>query len=84
MAPKLLIIEDSNSIANVINRIGLSLGYQTTIAKSFAEVKVILANNPKFFAATIDVNLPDAPNGEAGKSLTQAKKQGISQLVLTL
>jgi len=80
LAPKLLIIEDSSSIANVINRIGLSLGYQTTIAKSFAEVKIILANNPKFFAATIDVNLPDAPNGEAIPYVLRSK---IPSIVMT-
>lgn len=64
MVPKLLIIEDSSAIGKVIERIGLSLGYQTTIAKSFAQVKTILANNPKFFAATIDYSLPDAIDGE--------------------
>lgn len=64
MVPKLLIIEDSSAIGKVIERIGLSLGYQTTIAKSFAQVKTILANNPNFFAATIDYSLPDAIDGE--------------------
>lgn len=80
MAPKLLVIEDSSSIAKVIERIGLSLGYQVTIAKSFAQVRSILATNPKFFAATVDVSLPDAPDGEAIPYVLQHK---IPSIVMT-
>lgn len=80
MAPKLLIVEDSTAIGKVIERIGLSLGYQTTIAKSFAQVKAILANNPTFFAATIDLSLPDAPNGEVIPYVLERK---IPSIVMT-
>lgn len=80
MAPKLLIVEDSTTISKVIERLGLSLGYQTTIAKSFAQVKAILANNPTFFAATIDLSLPDAPNGEVIPYVLERK---IPSIVMT-
>lgn len=60
----LLIIEDSQSIAKVIERIGLSLGYKVTKATTFAQVKKLLANKNDYFVATIDYGLPDAREGE--------------------
>lgn len=80
VVPKLLIVEDSVAIAKVIERIGLSLGYQPTIAKSFAQVKTILSHQPEFFAATIDLGLPDAPNGEV---IPYVLKHEIPSVVMT-
>ncbi len=80
MVHKLLIVEDNQSIGKVIEKIAMSLGFQVTIAQSFAQVKTILAHNPKFFAATIDVNLPDAPNGEVIPYVLQSK---IPSIVMT-
>ena len=61
---KLLIIEDNKPIAAVIEHIGSSLGYQVTIASSFAEVKRLLSRQQDFFIATVDYSLPDAFDGE--------------------
>lgn len=64
MSEKLLVVEDSNSIAAVIKKIGQTLGYQVTVAKSHADVERILHEDNNFFAATLDYNLPDAQQGE--------------------
>lgn len=64
MSKNLLVIEDSKSIASVIERIGTSLNYNVTVAYSFAEVKHLLAKPHDFFLATVDYSLPDANNGE--------------------
>jgi diguanylate cyclase (GGDEF)-like protein len=77
---KLLVVEDNPSIGKVIEKIATSLGFRVTLAQSFAQVKTILVNNPKFFAATIDVNLPDAPNGEVIPYVLQSK---IPSIVMT-
>ena len=65
MADKLLVIEDSKPIATVIRQIGEALNFEVTIAKTLAETEAILQSGTKFFAATIDYALPDAPSGEA-------------------
>jgi diguanylate cyclase (GGDEF)-like protein len=64
MSKKMLVVEDSKSIASVIERMGISLGYDVTIAPSFAVVKQLLAQKHNFFVATLDYGLPDAQNGE--------------------
>jgi diguanylate cyclase (GGDEF)-like protein len=64
MSKRMLVVEDSKSIATVIERMGSSLGYKVTIAPSFAAVKQLLAQKHNFFVATLDYGLPDAPNGE--------------------
>ncbi len=77
MSQNLLIIEDSPAISKVIERIGVSLGYQTTIAHSFADVKRLLSDNPDYYVATIDLGLPDAPNGEVIPYVLEHKIPGI-------
>ena len=80
MADKLLVVEDSRPIATVIKQIGEALNYEVTIAKSLAETEAILQGGTKFFAATIDYALPDAPNGE---SIACVLSHGIPSVVLT-
>ena len=64
MSKRLLVIEDSKSIAAVIGKMASSLGFDITYATSFAEVKALIGNDEKFFCATVDYSLPDALNGE--------------------
>lgn len=64
MSEHLLLIEDSQPIAQVIEHIAVSLNYKVTKATSFAQVKELLANNNDYFVATIDYGLPDALEGE--------------------
>lgn len=73
MTKRLLVVEDSKSIAMVIERMGRSLGYQVTIANSFAVAKHLISQGHKFFVATVDYGLPDAPNGEVVPFLIENK-----------
>lgn len=80
MSKKLLVVEDSLTIARVIKHIGLSLNFEVTVASSLAEVETILQGNTDFFAATIDYSLPDALDGEA---IPYILSHGIPSVVLT-
>lgn len=80
MSEKLLVVEDSKPIATVIRQIAESLKYEVTVATSLAEVEQILQGDTKFFAATVDYALPDAPDGEA---ISCVLTHGIPSLVLT-
>lgn len=65
MTKRLLVIEDSKHVGQVISHIGKSLGYEVTVATSLAQLQQILSKDPDYFLATIDYRLPDAPDGEA-------------------
>lgn len=80
MSEKLLVVEDSKPIATVIRQIAQSLKYEVTVATSLAEVEQILQGGTKFFAATVDYALPDAPDGEA---ISCVLSHGIPSVVLT-
>ena len=77
---KLLIIEDNNAIASVIDRIANSLGYLVTIAHSFSEVKDLLASQPDFFIATVDYCLPDAYDGQV---IPYVLEHNIPSIIMT-
>ncbi|MEQ3512402.1 diguanylate cyclase [Pseudoalteromonas sp. BZB3] len=64
MTRRILIIEDTPTIARVQKHIAVSAGYEADIAKSLAQTKELLDNN-SYFCAVVDFILPDAPNGEA-------------------
>ncbi|SON48819.1 response regulator [Vibrio tapetis] len=77
---EMLVVEDNNSIATVIQQIGQSLKYKVTVAKSLAEVKEILAVKTDFFVATIDYSLPDAYEGQA---ISYILRHDIPSIVVT-
>ena len=77
MAKKLLVIEDSKHVGQVIVHIGKSLGYEVTLVTTFAEVKTLLEKPHDFFLATIDYRLPDAPDGEVIPYVLQHDVPGI-------
>ena len=64
MTRRILIIEDTPTIARVQKHIAISAGYEADVAASLAETKALLNNN-SYFCAVVDFILPDAPNGEA-------------------
>jgi CheY-like chemotaxis protein len=80
MSKRLLVVEDSKSIALVIEKMAVSLGYAVTIAHTFAHVKVLLAQKHSFFLATVDYGLPDAPNGEVVPFILQ---HDIPSIIMT-
>lgn len=63
---KLLIVEDSDMVTKVLRHIlQQNLPHEAVFTASLAEAKAVCANTPNdFFAALVDLNLPDAPNGE--------------------
>lgn len=65
-ATSLLIVEDSHLQAKIIAQRFASLtGFELLIAHSLAEAQLLAdQNKDDLFAAVVDLNLPDAPNGE--------------------
>ncbi|MBQ4798409.1 diguanylate cyclase [Pseudoalteromonas sp. MMG006] len=64
MTRKILIIEDTPTIARVQKHIALKSGYEVDIAESLAQAKELLSKST-YFCAVVDFILPDAPKGEA-------------------
>ncbi|WP_369434277.1 response regulator [Psychromonas sp. MME1] len=62
----ILVVEDSQMFTRMLTRKIESVDQFEVIAvASFNELKLLLAENRHtFFASLLDVNLPDAPNGE--------------------
>jgi len=61
---KLLIIEDTPTIAKVQKHIGLKIGFEVDVATSLAEAIELIEHN-NYFCSVVDFVLPDAPDGEA-------------------
>ncbi len=79
---QVLVVEDSRAILNVIaaflDRIN---GVESVLAMSLAEVEKHLATEAgRFFCAVLDLNLPDAPDGEV---VDVVRKHNIPIIVLT-
>lgn len=80
---KILIVEDSEMVTKVLRHLlqSQSLAYDAVYASSLAQAQAIYEQSPQdFFVALVDLNLPDAPNGEV-VDLTLSKK--IPTIVLT-
>jgi len=62
---KVLVVEDSRSFAaHVSKHIRQALGFGVVVATNLAAAKGVLEQDSDFLAALLDINLPDAPNGE--------------------
>ena len=64
MTRRLLIIEDTPTIARVQKHIAQKVGYEADLAGSLAEAKELISQH-SYFCAVVDFILPDAPTGEA-------------------
>ncbi|MCP5079093.1 MAG: response regulator, partial [Psychromonas sp.] len=62
----ILVVEDSVMFTRIIKRSVESVdSFKVIAVENFADLKRLLAENRyQFFASLLDVNLPDAPNGE--------------------
>ncbi|MCD4667989.1 MAG: response regulator, partial [Sulfurimonas sp.] len=61
---RILIVEDNKTLAKLISKkISESIGFEVDIAYNLKEAKLFLKMY-KYFVALLDLNLPDAPNGE--------------------
>jgi len=80
---KYLLVEDSPIVVKIIQHIGKTdTDIPCDIATSFSEAKELLTKNGKdhYLVAVVDLNLPDAPNGEV---VDYTIKQHIPTIVLT-
>ncbi len=72
----ILVVEDSRFFTTVLRRALESRpGFTMFHTKTLAETEALLAdpNRPEFLAALVDLNLPDAPDGEVVKVVVDAK-----------
>ena len=61
---RILIVEDNKTLAKLISKkISESIGFEVDIAYNLKEAKLFLKMY-KYFVTLLDLNLPDAPNGE--------------------
>jgi len=79
---RVLVVEDSKSFSTVLKQlIENTHGFEVDIAASFAETQTLLdSHHDRYFAATVDYHLPDAPDGEAIANVVDA---GIPAIVFT-
>ena len=64
MTRRILIVEDTPTIARVQKHIAQKVGYEADIAGNLAEAKKLISKH-NYFCAVVDFILPDAPLGEA-------------------
>ena len=61
---RILIVEDNQTLAKLISKkVSAALDYEIDIAHSLSEAKLFL-HKYDYFITLLDMNLPDAPNGE--------------------
>ena len=77
-----LVVEDSRAIRELLCGYLRQLGgFVIETAGSLAEARALLENDPqRFFVAALDLNLPDAPNGEV---VDHVLTRGVPVIVLT-
>ncbi len=77
-----LIVEDSVSVAELLReRIGECCGTQCAVARTLADAQALIAGTPLGFSvAVLDLNLPDAREGDVLDPIMDA---GIPSIVLT-
>jgi len=62
---KVLVVEDSEMVMKVLRHlIGQYPGYQPLFATNMQQAQELVSQHSDIFAALVDLNLPDAPNGE--------------------
>jgi len=62
---RILVVEDNKAVARLISsRVTQELDFMTMVAHSYEEARGILDESDIFFLAILDLNLPDAPDGE--------------------
>lgn len=77
----ILVVEDSAMVMKVIKHVlSQSPLIRVDYATSFAEAKALVEQNETYFAALVDLSLPDAPNGEV---VDYVLSQKVPTIVLT-
>ncbi len=74
---RILIVEDNKTLAKLISKkISETLEFEVDIAYSLHEAKLFIRMH-KYFVTLLDLNLPDAPNGEVVDYVLNHKNQAI-------
>lgn len=77
----ILVVEDSAMVMKVIKHVlSQSPFIRVDYATNFAEAKALVEQNDTYFAALVDLSLPDAPNGEV---VDYVLSQSVPTIVLT-
>lgn len=77
MSQKILVVEDNKTLAKLISKkIASALEIEVDVAYSMAEAKLFLKRY-KYFLTLLDINLPDAPNGEIVDYVLDKKQKVI-------
>ena len=80
MSERILIVEDNKTLAKLISKkIETALDFKVDVAYSLGEAKLFLKTY-KYFITLLDINLPDAPNGEI---VDYTLKKGNHAIVLS-
>jgi diguanylate cyclase (GGDEF)-like protein len=62
---RILVVEDSRAVSGFLcRRIEESLHFEPVAVYSLSQARSVLERDAGFFVAVLDLNLPDAPNGE--------------------
>ena len=78
---KILIVEDNKALAKLIaKKMEDNTEMQVDVAHSLAEVQAFLTKAKDYFITLLDLNLPDAPNGEV---VDFVASKGLPIIVLT-
>lgn len=78
---KILIVEDNKALSKlIVKKMQNALPFEVISAYTYQEAQKIVEENDDFFLALLDLNLPDAPNGEV---VDMIREYGIASIVLT-
>ncbi|MDO6567223.1 diguanylate cyclase [Alteromonas sp. 1_MG-2023] len=78
---KILVVEDSLTVRKVLSKLLESNPHLSPVlCETFTEAKLLLEKESDFLAAVVDLNLPDAPNGE---SVELSLSYSLPTIVLT-
>lgn len=78
---KILVVEDNQALSKLIaKKISLNTDFDVDIAHTLEEAKNFLSSSNKYFIALLDLNLPDAPDGEI---VDYMLSKNIPSIVLT-
>jgi len=77
MSQRILIVEDNKTLAKLIaKKIKSTLDFEVDVAHSFQETKLFLKRYT-YFLTLLDINLPDAPNGEIIDYVLEKKNHAL-------
>ena len=80
MTERILLVEDNKALGKVVaKKIESELPFEVDTAFNLAEAQLFMRKN-NYFLALLDINLPDAPNGEI---VDIALEKGIPSIVLS-